>query len=430
MSPRVSSVLTGLILAGVTSWGSPASAVASPKLKLASCDEAPGITVFASAKWRTFWLEAPELLSGEFVPLYACERTKQPVRSLIELRLPYDTSYGLGLVDSIVGDVAAFADTGRYGRTTTYVDLGALTTLQGPSDTWASGTRSGDVLLSSGARLSVGSRLLGDDQGPKEADGDPIEKRWWFGDITVLDAQGSRVIAHGSTFDSRGELQTVAAGPYDVVADSRGARAAVYFRDAQGAPQRVDLSGAAPGLPWTPSGALTRVRRSFKVPLRPSRSAVPVSGTPMQLQQDRRGRLELQRGVWNNGVVAFATLTRLAPGSRREARVISGPAPVVVGRFADRPSERRLRVFDNDSGVAVVDRPAPSLQEERTVDINDVGDVAYRAGTTITILLRQRGAEPSVERTVAGSALARPVLAERALYFTDPSGKLAVLKTR
>lgn len=256
-------------------------------------------------------------------------------------------------------------------------------------------------------------------------------------DVTVQDAAEPRTIARGSTFSENGYgvLEAVD-GPYDVVATSSiedPQSAAVYFNDGQHQPHRVQLVGAAKDLNWRPNTRLRRVARSFRVPLRATRRVTPLPGTSLQLSWTRRGGFDLQalRYVWTDRA-RFRTISILAPGSQPDLIVRDARSPIVVGRFAERPGERRLRVFDVYPGAAPVDLPAPALADAATLTTNEVGDVAYRDGSSLVVLVRQAAgaAAPFVSLSVPAGAGTVPVLALNAAFYTDPNGALRSLQLR
>lgn len=424
MLTRSSSILKPLVIAGAVALLAPSASAAKPKIKPATCDEVPGRTNFASTKWRAFWRPGPR--PDKVVPVYACERTGKPTRSLIRLSLGYDAALGHGSVTAISGDVLTYTEWGRYGGSSTHVDLRSLKTLPGSSTGLAKHDES--KVLDSGAILRFADRTRVGDERPATELGHlgviaPESSR--VGDVTVHDSAGRRVVAQGSQF---GEFDIVSAvdGPYEVASD----RDAVYFSDAAWQPHRVRTQGTAKGLHWGKSNEVRRLKRSFRVPARSGDRPTPIAGTTLQSKRGPNGEIWLQRRL--RTFEDYSTFATLHAGAASDLVVKDGPAQIVIARFSDDPTAgRRLRVYMPFTETGV-DAPAPSPADAKTLVTNRAGDIAYRNGAAVTIWVRQ-GLDATpwyVEQTVSASPTTSPVLADSTVYYDRPDGQLTALRLR
>ena len=411
-----------LLAFGAVVYGAAIQAVLGPGLasaavQRATCDQIPGKAEFASSKWRVFRTDAPD--PGTTVPLYACERTARATTSLVKISLPYDDVYGVGTITRIDGDVATFLDGGRYGSSTTYVDLRTLRVLRGSSSSHDPAVAESRVLLGSGALVTFASRYGADSSESQQE----VPRN---GSITVADSSGNRVVAAGSVFSNDGRsLVTPVDGPYDIATVGQPpSRAAVYFSDAARRPHRVGLATPAADLNWARSTDVVRVRRTFRIPTREHRPLAPVLHSELELRRLASGKVSVerpQRTQYDQRTVV-ATLAR---GSERDlwVRESYGLTRVLVGRFEQEPSARVLTVSASSGGIHVVS-PAPSNDALRSMTVSS--DVAYREGDDIVVLVRQpSGASPAfVEQRINAPGGSGPVLGRSVIYFSDAGGSV------
>ncbi len=394
-------------------------AAAKPATKLAKCDDVPGSTINSSERWRVFWIQRPR--RGYVVPLYACKRTREPVRRLVKLSLLYDAFDGSGTVTTFNGDIATFLSAVRYGGSTTYLDLERLRVSRGSSSSSEPPVSDHRLLTPSGALVSFRTRY-----GPEMPVPDNPFARGHtrVGDLTVEDDAGSRVASPGSIFDDVGwTLLTAVDGPYAVAVPAFGTDA-VYFSDGQWRAHRVDLRGAAKSLVWAPDRALTRVRRSFSTPGKRQSRTYPVVETGLQLRETTRDRLSIE---WPAGRVGTPAkpMAGLVAGTRRDVSARShGEAAVVVARFSDDPQHKRLRVFARHTDETLVDRRADSPEIVASLTAN-VGAISYRDGDNLVLLIREQAAtsDAYTEHIVYAPGGSNPVLHGTGIYYTDRDGE-------
>lgn len=350
-----------------------AAASARSRSHLATCDEVPGQNAATNDRWRIFYdNESDPLINPQ---LLACLRSTRPVRRMLHLSIFY------ARVQLLAGDLAEFANSGKYGNYERYVlDLSTLR-----------------------------SQLISSNSGEAHRDGRLLRS----GAIVRLPLDGQAPRTEPVAFD-------------------RG----VYYQATDGTLRRLAAADAADTAAW-PRDRDARWRR-FSLRVRPRAGIRTTYLDRYELRRRKaQGRrpaaLTLHRPtVESLGFDRISDLVaRLVPGSQPELRTVG---PLILGRFADRPDELRLRLPRRAPGRFAADLPAPAAGIDAATVVDDGrGSIGYLNGSEMVILIPNRTTGMyAVERLpvparASDFALAFAPGSRSQLYLTTPDGLPAAL---
>ncbi|MDQ8043283.1 MAG: hypothetical protein REI11_01670 [Patulibacter sp.] len=357
-----------LAAAALAAGGLPGVAAARPRTHVATCDEAPGVTVRASAAWRIFRVHAGEITDPG--ALWACRRGPSPTTrfALIDPNI-------IG-VTRIAGDLVGAYNSGRYNPEAYVLDLSTLrirtiydatTLLDAPG------------LTASGAILTGGyAPGTAPTSSPRPT---PVFQ------TTIDDAEGLRVFTAAT-----GSADGAAPADAVAVADAGGATGDVVYGTGPGG--QVVTTVAHGPVAAAALGSVDQesrwVRKIWRVRSTPGVRTTILAGAGYRLvaRAARRGhhasltlRLPAPEVVAGKHVDLVA---RLAPGSEADVRVVDG---IVIGRFADDPGELRARLPVDAAGTPTYrfDLPAPARDVPGATTSGVDGSVAIATADAITI---------------------------------------------
>lgn len=400
MSRRVATLRIAALAGGAVLLTTPAQSAALPRTAgthRATCDEIPGASEAVNDRWRIF-RPAGRADPGVSPEIWACERPAAVARRVLEL-----TPLGVNTA-GLAGNVVAIEWSGRYSNYGgTFLDL---STLRGAPRYGQYPVSPNATLLDSGAIVSLPVNAEGRDET------DPIPDGRRAGELTVVDSIGKHVIEPGSTWtaDAKTFLSVVPAAS-GVLSFGTG----FYYTAADGSLRRhVPAGGPASTAAW---GRTHRVRwrryagrvpdrqgvRTTYVGLRELRARAAHAGRPATLTLHAPHGDDQGDGRRTPDLVA-----RLVPGSERELQL---QGALVIGRFADRPTERRLRLpIQGRANRFAVDLPAPATIDDTSSD-EEGGDIVLLDGTELVFLMRQeRDFSYVVRREPAPPGFRDPVL--------------------
>lgn len=374
-----------------------AGASERPATHRATCDEIPGQNEVVTDRWRVFNAAGQGDMAITPEP-WACERSTAPVRRVLEL-----WPLGVGVV-GIAGDVVAIEWSGRYGNYGgTFLDLSTL----------RAAPRYGDAPVSPNATLlDTGVIVSLPYNGEGRGREDPVPAGQRVGQLTVTDADGDHVIEPGSTWTADA---TTFLSFAPAASGVRSFGAGFYYTAADGSLRRhLPVGGPASTANWRPTSKVKWKRFTRRVPNRPGIKTTYVGFRELHARAARGTRPasltlhtpydeSLDRRPHASDLVA-----RLVPGSESELQL---EGSLVIGRFADRPAELRLRLpIHGRANRFRVDLPAPPSIDRSTATGGD-GDVVYLDGADLVFLIRdQEDFSYDVRRMPAPAGFRDPVL--------------------
>lgn len=419
-------LFAGGVLGGgatVLTGASPAAAAETHR-HAATCDEAPGVTVWTSARWRLFRAHP----SSEFDQpgsIWVCRRGPGAAHRFAELDFIFQS------VVAVAGDLAHISNSGRYNPESYLLDLATLRYTVVSQD---SSFFKGSLLAGSGAIASwTASRTFDPQTGEIAQAHGPVVVDDAAGRHEILGAESGPPAMPGTTpfppAGTAGSANSAVAGS----GEGDALNGIVYASRADGSPVRYAAAGSPSTASWTRPRS-RYFRKTFRVRRVAGQRTTQLAGSDLELRARRarhghRPTLTLREP----SSIAYDPdppkhpsdlVARLVPGSEADVRVEDG---VVTARFADRPAELRTRTL-RPGVINLVDLPgglAPGA-----VATTNVGAIAIASADAITLVVPDARTGGRRVRTIpapGASQLALYFVAsgrtyDHVLYWTDAAG--------
>lgn len=404
--------------------GAPAPATAAAPRHAATCDEAPGVTVRTSARWRLF-RPHPSSEFDDPGSIWVCRRASGPARRFAELDSVFRS------VITVAGDLAHISNSGRYNPESYLLDLATLRyTVVSQDWSFVKGSR----LAGSGAVASWTASRTSDPQtgGLAQAHG-PVVVDDAAGRHEVLEAETGPTVPSGTTpFAAPG---TVGSADPAVAVSGNGdpVSSVIYASRTDGSPVRYVASGSPSTASWTAPQS-RYFRKTFRVRRVAGQRTTLLPGSDYELRA-RRARLGHRATLTlrEPSLIAYDEdppkhpsdlVARLAPGSEADVRV---DHPVVTARFADQPDEVRTRILRSGASNVV---DLPGVTAAGAVATTNVGAVAIAGTEAITLVVPDAQTSAARVRTIPAPAASHLALYfaasgasyDHVLYWTDAAG--------
>lgn len=403
-------LFAGALLGGGATALIVAEAAAAAPRHAATCDEAPGVTVRTSERWRLFRPHP----SGEFDSpgsIWVCRRDPGPAHRFAELDFIFRS------VITVAGDLAHISNSGRYNPESYLLDLATLRYTVVSQDSPSS---MGSLLTGSGAVSSwAASRTFDPATGGIASAHDPVTVDDAAGRHEVLAAEAVPAVAPGATPSPVAGAAGSADPAVAVSEEGDAVSGVVYASRTDGSPVRYVATGSPSTAGWKAPRS-RYFRKTFRVRSVAGQRTTPIVGSDHELRARRakrghRATLTLREP----SLIAYDDdppkhpsdlVARLAPGSESDVRVHRG---VVTARFADQPSEVRTRL-PGKGGSSLVDLTGVPASEAGPIATSNVGATAIAGADFITLVV------PDARTGVRSvSAIPAPGASQLAMYFVS-----------